>query len=231
MASTEPRTALELRSRITLEGDLHLSLERAPIPEPTAHEVVVRVEASPINPSDLGLLLGPADPARAVRRGTGDESVLAIPIESERLRGFEARLGQSLPIGNEGAGVVVAAGSAVEAQSLVGRTVGLVGGAAWSQFRVVPAAAVVPFAPGTAPAWPFRSAAGCCRPFSARSGPRRRLGCAAGSPPRSRRPSRAITLRRSRSSKRSTRRSCAPARARATGEKFLIVPQKPERVG
>ncbi|MEZ4281176.1 MAG: zinc-binding dehydrogenase [Myxococcota bacterium] len=152
MTSSEPRTGLELRSRITLEGELDLSLERAPVPAPAAHEVVVRVEASPINPSDLGLLLGPADPARATRRGAGESAVLTIPIESERLRGFEARLGQSLPVGNEGAGVVVAAGSSPEAQALLGRTVGIVGGAAWSQFRVVPAAMVLPFAPGTAPA-------------------------------------------------------------------------------
>lgn len=152
MAIPVPQTGLELRSRITQEGLLELSLERIAIPEPAAHEVVVRVEASPLNPSDLGLLLGPADPARASRRGTGPDAVVTIPIEPALLAGHRARLGQSLPVGNEGAGVVVAAGSAAEAQALLGHTVGLIGGASYSQWRVLPAAAVLPFAPDTRPA-------------------------------------------------------------------------------
>lgn len=151
MANPVPRTSLELRSRITHEGLLELSLESVAIPEPAAHEVLVRVEASPLNPSDLGLLLGPADPARATRRGAGPEAVVTIPIEPTLLRGHHARLGQSLPVGNEGAGVVVASGSSAEARALVGRTVGLIGGASYSQWRVLPAAAVLPFAPGTQP--------------------------------------------------------------------------------
>ncbi len=152
MANAEPRTGLELRSRITRQGLLELSLERVTIPEPAAHEVLVRVEASPLNPSDLALLLGPADPARATRRGAGAEAVVTIPIEPALLAGVAARLDQSLPVGNEGAGVVVGAGASAEAQALVGRTVGLVGGASLSQWRVLPAAAILPFAPGTRPA-------------------------------------------------------------------------------
>ncbi len=152
MTKSDPRTGLELRSLITHEGRLELSLERVAIPAPAAHEIVVRVEASPVNPSDLGLLLGPADPARAERRGRGPDSVVTAPIEAAFLRPFQARLGQSLPVGNEGAGVVIEAGASPEAQALVGRTVGLIGGAMYSQFRVVPAAAVLPFAPGTQPA-------------------------------------------------------------------------------
>jgi len=152
MSQSVPRTGLQLRSRISLEGQLELSLERVDTPEPAAHEIVVRVEASPINPSDLGLLLGPADPARATRRGLGEAAVVVVPIDPALLRGFGARLGQSLPVGNEGAGTVIAAGPAPEAQALLGRTVGFVGGAAYSQFRVLPAAAVLAFAPGTKPA-------------------------------------------------------------------------------
>ena len=152
MAKSDPRTGLELRSLISHEGGLELSLERVAIPAPAAHEIVVRIEASPINPSDLGLLLGPADPARAERRGRGLDSVVTAPIEPALLRPYQARLGQSLPIGNEGAGVVIEAGASPEAQALVGRTVGLIGGAMYSQFRVVPAAAVLPFAAGTQPA-------------------------------------------------------------------------------
>lgn len=152
MANSEPRTGLELRSRITLEGRLELSLESVAVPAPAAHEIVVRVEASPLNPSDLGLLLGPADPTRAIRSGTGRDAVVTIPIEPALLGSYQARLGQSLPVGNEGAGVVVEAGTSAEAQALLGRTVGLVGGASYSQRRVLPAAAVLPFASGTKPA-------------------------------------------------------------------------------
>ena len=152
MTKSDPRTGLELRSLISRDGRLELSLERVAIPAPAAHEIVVRVEASPINPSDLGLLLGPADPARAERLGRGPDSVVTAPIEPALLRPYQARLGQSLPVGNEGAGVVIEAGESPEARALVGRTVGLIGGAMYSQFRIVPAAAVLPFAPGTQPA-------------------------------------------------------------------------------
>ena len=152
MTKSDPRTGLELRSLISREGRLELSLERVAIPAPAAHEIVVRIEASPINPSDLGLLLGPADPARAARRGSGADGVVTAPIEPALLHVYQGRLGQSLPVGNEGAGIVIEAGASPEAQALVGRTVGLIGGAMYSQFRVVPAAAVLPFAPGTQPA-------------------------------------------------------------------------------
>jgi NADPH:quinone reductase len=152
MADSQARTGLELRSRIAREGRLELSLERVAVPAPAAHEVVVRVEATPLNPSDLGLLLGPADPAQAVARGEGETATLSIPIPPERLRGFEARLDQSLPVGNEGAGIVVEAGASAEAQALLGRTVGTVGGAMYAERRVLAAAAVLPFAEGIRPA-------------------------------------------------------------------------------
>lgn len=150
MSKMQP--GLALRSLITNEGVLELSLHEIETPAPAAHEIVVRVEASPINPSDLGLLLGPADPTRATRRGEGRHAVVSIPIAQELLGPFAARLGQSLPVGNEGAGIVVAAGSSPEAQALLGRTVGLVGGATYAQYRVAPAAMVLAFPPGVKPA-------------------------------------------------------------------------------
>lgn len=150
MSKMQP--GLALRSLITNEGVLELSLQEIETPAPAAHEIVVRVEASPINPSDLGLLLGPADPTRATRRGEGRHAVVSVPIAPELLGPFAARLGQSLPVGNEGAGIVVAAGSSPEAQALLGRTVGLVGGATYAQYRVAPAAMVLAFPPGVNPA-------------------------------------------------------------------------------
>jgi NADPH:quinone reductase len=152
MAQGRSSTGLQLRSLITPGNQLELSLHSVETPAPAAHEIVVRVEASPINPSDLGLLLGPADPAQATSRGRADETVVVAPIAPELLRSFQARIGQSLPVGNEGAGIAVAAGTAPEAQALLGRTVGFVGGASYSQFRTLPAAAVLPFPDGTRPA-------------------------------------------------------------------------------
>ncbi len=152
MSQSHPRTGLQLRSLITPDGALELSLQALETPAPAAHEIVVRVEASPINPSDLGLLLGPADPSQMKRSGSGKNAVVTAPIAPELLRPFAARLGQSLPVGNEGAGTVIAAGTSAEAQALLGRTVGLVGGASYSQYRVAPAAMVLAFPPGVHPA-------------------------------------------------------------------------------
>lgn len=152
MPPSPPPARFELRSLITRERGLELSLVAVAPPAPAPNEVVIRVEASPVNPSDLGLLLGPADPARAVARGSGSDAVLAIPLDPAQLDPVAARLGQSLPVGNEGAGTVVAAGSAPEAQALIGRTVGFVGGGSYAQVRVLPAALVLPFPPGTEPA-------------------------------------------------------------------------------
>lgn len=152
MTQAHPPTGLQLRSLITREGRLELSLQSIETPAPAASEIVVRVEASPINPSDLGLLLGPADPAQATREERNGGAVVVAPIAPELLRTFQGRLGQSLPVGNEGAGTVVSAGAAPEAQALLGRTVGFVGGASYSQFRTLPAAAVLPFPEATPPA-------------------------------------------------------------------------------
>ena len=103
----------------------------------------MRVEAAPINPSDLGLLLAGADVASAVVGGTSDRPVVTAPLLDGALRVLAARVGKSLPVGNEGAGTVVAAGTSPEAQSLLGRTVAVAGGSMYSQYRVV-SASVVP---------------------------------------------------------------------------------------
>lgn len=135
--------SLQLRSLVKSTGELELSLARVPIPEPAADEVVVRIEASPINPSDLGLLLGPADLSKLKVRGAGDDAVLTAPVPEQFLRALTARLDQSMPVGNEGAGVVIAAGSAPQAQALMGKTVAILGGAMYAQHRAVKAADVL----------------------------------------------------------------------------------------
>ena len=137
MTSTLPSTGLELRSIITGAGELELSLINAPMPTPKADEVVVRIEAAPINPSDLGLLLGPADLSSAVASVQDGLPLVKAQIPQGLMKAIASRLDQSMPVGNEGAGVVVATGDSREAQALNGKTVAVIGGAMYSQYRCV----------------------------------------------------------------------------------------------
>jgi len=143
-------SGLELRSLVTAEGELRLSLEEVTLDPPGADEVIVRVEAAPINPSDLGLLLGPADVATLVASGTAERPVVTMQVSAERLGGVKARLGQSMPVGNEGAGTVIAAGEG--ASELVGKRVGMLGGAMYTQYRKLKTRDVVPLPDGASAA-------------------------------------------------------------------------------
>src|ERR1700732_4606657 len=129
-------TALELRSLIRKNGELELSLVKVPVPEPGPDEVLVKVEASPINPSDLGLLVGPADMSQAKSTGSGEGVVVRASVPSAALPFLAARLDQSMPVGNDGAGTVVKAGSPEAPQALKGKTVSMVGGAMYAQYRL-----------------------------------------------------------------------------------------------
>jgi NADPH:quinone reductase len=130
-------SGLELRSRITSGGKLELWLEQVTVPEPEAGEVVIRVEAAPINPSDLAVLLGPADLSTLKGGGTADRPTLTAEVPQARLAGVAARLDQGLLIGNEGAGVIVAAGA--DAGALVGRRVATLTPGMYAQYRVAKA--------------------------------------------------------------------------------------------
>jgi NADPH2:quinone reductase len=140
MADDHPTHGLELRSLVTPDGTLELSLAEVPVSALGPGDVLVRVEAAPINPSDLGLLLAGADPAQASFGGTTDRPVVSLPLDPRALRALRARVGSSMAVGNEGAGTVIAAGSGADAQAIVGRTVALAGGAMYSQYRVAQAA-------------------------------------------------------------------------------------------
>jgi NADPH:quinone reductase-like Zn-dependent oxidoreductase len=135
-------TGLELRSLVTPEGELKLSLEEVTVAAPGPDEVVVRVEAAPINPSDLGLLLGPADPATISAGGTADRPTLTLAVPPQRMRMLASRIGQSLAVGNEGAGTVVQAGE--NQQHLIGKRVGMLGGAMYATYRKLSAREVIP---------------------------------------------------------------------------------------
>ena len=142
-------TGLELRSLITKSGQLELSLAKVAIPEPGPEQVVVKVEASPINPSDLGLLTGPADLSQAKVSGSGADIKVTAPVPQTALPFLTARLDQSMPVGNEGAGAVIKAGASEAAQKLMGKTVSVIGGAMYAQYRLVKAADCQPLPAGT----------------------------------------------------------------------------------
>jgi NADPH:quinone reductase-like Zn-dependent oxidoreductase len=147
--SADSKTGLQLRSLIKKSGELEISLLDVPTAEPSADEVVVRVEATPINPSDLGLLVGAADMATAKASGTREAPVITAKVPEAAMRAMAGRLDQSMPVGNEGAGVVVRAGSSDAAQALMGKTVSMIGGAMYSQYRTIKASDCMALPAGT----------------------------------------------------------------------------------
>ncbi len=149
MSSENHKTGLQLRSLLKSSGELEVSLANVPTSEPKDDEIVVRVEATPINPSDLGLLFGPADMAAAKFSGTQEAPVVTAQMPAAALKGMAARLDESMPVGNEGAGVVVKAGASDAAQALMGKTVSMIGGAMYAQYRVVRAKDVMALPEGT----------------------------------------------------------------------------------
>jgi NADPH:quinone reductase len=152
MTDRPPRTGLQLRSLIKPDGELQISLASVDTPAPGPDEVVVRVEATPINPSDMGLLLGGADLDTLKVSGSGARTVVTGRVPERALKGIAGRIGQALPVGNEGAGVVIDAGSSAAAQALLGKTVALLGGSMYAQYRTAKAEQCLALAEGTAPA-------------------------------------------------------------------------------
>ena len=149
MTTTPAREGLELRSLIRSNGELELSLARVNVRAPRADDVVVRIEASPLNPSDLGLLFGAADMSTARASGTPDAPVVTATVPEKLMRNMAARVDQSMPVGNEGAGVVVEAGESPAAQALLGKTVAVLGGAMYAQYRVIKASQCLVLPEGT----------------------------------------------------------------------------------
>jgi NADPH:quinone reductase len=149
MSNTIPTTALQLRSLVKKSGELELSLQSVPVPEPKDEEVLVRVEATPLNPSDLALLFGLADLSTAKQSGTPSNPVVTATVPEKMMRGLAARLDESMPVGNEGAGVVVKAGASPAAQALLGKTVAILGGAMYAQYRTMKAVQCLVLPEGT----------------------------------------------------------------------------------
>ena len=134
-----PTTALQLRSLVRSSGELEVSLHEVPVPEPGPDEVLVRIEATPINPSDLGLLFATADLGTLQCSGTAARPVVTARIPERAMKAMAGRVDQALPVGNEGAGTVVKAGTSPAAQALLGRKVAMIGGAMYAQYRCIAA--------------------------------------------------------------------------------------------
>jgi NADPH:quinone reductase-like Zn-dependent oxidoreductase len=149
MAPPNVDTGLQLRSLVTKSGVLEVSLVSVPTPEPGPDEIVIRVEATPINPSDIALLLGPVDMNTAKQSGTAASPVLTANILERAVPALAARFDQSMPVGNEGAGTVVKAGSSPAAQALMGKMVAVASGSMYSQYKLAKAVEVLVLPSGT----------------------------------------------------------------------------------
>jgi NADPH2:quinone reductase len=152
MPPTFPISGLQLRSLIKPDGTLEISLATVETLPPALDEVVIRMEAAPINPSDLGLLFGPADMKTARQTGTVARPVITADVPQAALAGVAGRLDQSMPVGNEGAGIVVAAGAGKAAQALLGKAVAVFGGAMYAQYRTINAQDCLLLPPDASPA-------------------------------------------------------------------------------
>jgi NADPH:quinone reductase-like Zn-dependent oxidoreductase len=144
-----PTNNLKMLTLVTPEGRLELSLADGPVTPPTADQVVVKVLAAPINPSDLGLLVGAADMSTARATHKNGHPAVEADIPPAGMRAMAGRVGEAMPIGNEASGLVIAAGDSPEAQALVGKMVAVLGGAMYSQYRTLPVQMCMPLPDGT----------------------------------------------------------------------------------
>jgi len=143
-----PKTYLQMLSTVTEDGQLKMELVEKDMPTPKSDQVIIRVEATPINPPDHGVMFGWSDMSKASSSGSGKDTVLTAPVPPQGMRVMKGRIGQALPVGNEGAGIVVAAGDSDYAQSLMGKTVAAMGGGMYGEYRAVNAMMVLPLQDG-----------------------------------------------------------------------------------
>jgi len=151
MITEVPATHLTMLSLVKEDGELEVSLARLPTPEPGEHDVLVRVLAAPINPSDLFLLFPAADMKAAKASVRDGLPVVTAPVQQAGIRALAGRVGQALHIGNEASGIVVKAGASAEAQTLLGKTVAMLGGGMYTQYRCMPAQMCMELPNGTDP--------------------------------------------------------------------------------
>ncbi len=142
-------TNIALTSTISEDNSLELALREIEIPQPGDNQIVIRVEAAPINPSDLGVMLSVADMTTAKQSGSAERPVIHADVPAKFMGAVKKRLGKAIPVGNEGAGTVVAAGSSAAAQSLMGKTVAFIGGGSYRNYVCVNVQSCLELAPDT----------------------------------------------------------------------------------
>ncbi|MBB1274186.1 MULTISPECIES: zinc-binding dehydrogenase [Psychromonas] len=128
-------TNIQLTSTISEDNKLTLALQNIEMPQPSADEVVIRIEAAPLNPSDLGVLFSAADLSTAVQSGTENNPIISADVPAQFMPSLKTRVGKATPVGNEGAGTVVAAGPSPAAQALMGKMVAVIGGGTYRQYH------------------------------------------------------------------------------------------------
>ncbi len=133
-------TGQQIFTTLAKDGTLTVEVATSEFPDPTGNQVLVRMEAAPINPSDLALLFGAADLENAEYSDGKIVATMPEPFNS----GSKGRHGQRLPVGNEGAGTVVAAGDGEMAQKLMGQRVACVPGNAFSEYALAEAPMCLP---------------------------------------------------------------------------------------
>jgi NADPH:quinone reductase-like Zn-dependent oxidoreductase len=127
-------TNIQLISTISEDNKLTLALQYIEMPQPGANEVVIRIEAAPLNPSDIAVMLSAADMSTATQSGTEQNPIITADVPARFMPAFKTRVGKATPVGNEGAGTVVATGSSPAAQALMGKTVAVIGGGTYRQY-------------------------------------------------------------------------------------------------
>ena len=142
-------TNIELTSTINEDNKLELALREIEIPQPGENQVVIRVEAAPINPSDLGVMFSVADMTTAKQSGSADRPVISADVPAKFMGAVKKRIGKAIPVGNEGAGTVIAAGSSAAAQSLMGKTVAFIGGGSYRKYLCANVQSCLELEPGT----------------------------------------------------------------------------------
>ncbi|MCK7544630.1 zinc-binding dehydrogenase [Marinobacter bryozoorum] len=140
---------IELTSTISDDNKLELALREIEIPQPGENQVVIRVEAAPINPSDLGVMFSTADMTTASQSGSADRPVINADVPAKFMGAVKKRVGKAIPVGNEGAGTVVAAGSSAAAQNLMGKTVAFIGGGSYRKYLCANVQSCLELEPGT----------------------------------------------------------------------------------
>ncbi len=136
---------LQMQSCVHDNATVECALVEVTVPEPGPDEVVVAVDAAPINPSDLGLMFGAADLASVREAERDGQPAVILDVPQAAMRAMAPRVGQWMAVGNEGSGRVVAVGQGEAAAALMNQRVGMFGGEMYAGHRCLPAAQCLAF--------------------------------------------------------------------------------------